>query len=115
MIKDYGRKLLTVDAPTEQTASTSASMVISQDAISNSQPGGTKSKSKGSKGKTKKVKGGVGKVIVKPEQSNKSGGLQKNEFAALENIYTKRASEGIVNLLIFFFHCYHGNLSVNSI
>ena len=92
-IKDYGRKLLTVDTPTELAPT--VSVTISQDGvISSVAQTGTKSKKKGNKGKTKKAKGGVAKVIAKPEQSNKTGAFQKNEFTSLENVYTKRTSEG---------------------
>ena len=93
-IRDYGRKLLSVDAPIDPTPSVTASLTNTQDAITSNQASGTKSKSKGAKTKTKKTKGGgVIKVVAKPEQSNKTGS-QKNEFSSLENVYTKRACEG---------------------
>ena len=96
-IKDYSRKLLTVDMPPAELVPT-LSVTMSQDAPANgsSQPQ-TKTKKKGGKGggkAVKKAKGGVAKVAVKPEQSNKTAGCQKNEFLSLESIYTKWTTEG---------------------
>ena len=94
-IKEYGRKLLTIDTPTELVPT--VSLIISQDGpngSSSQQQIVTKTKKKEGKNKGKKAKGGVVKVNTKPEQSNKTGSFQKNEFTALEAIYTKRTSEG---------------------
>lgn len=92
-IKEHSRKLLTIDTPIELVPT--ISMTISIDAVNgSSQQENPKSKKKGGKGKAKKAKGGPVKVAMRPEQANRTGYFQKSEFASLESIYTKWASEG---------------------
>ena len=97
-IKECGRKLLTIDAPTDLVPT--VSLIISQDSSNGTgqQQPGTKLKKKEGKSKGKKAKGGAAKVNAKPELSNKTGASQKNELMSLEAIYTKRANQGTQKL-----------------
>lgn len=86
---------MAIDAPTELVPI--LSLTMSQDTVNNNNQHqvATKSKKKGGMAGTKKAKGSVAKVSsVKPEQANKVGTLQKNEFTALESVFTQRVSAG---------------------